>query len=166
MQMIGSPTKLLVHELQEPAEPHTHRATDPAQRDALQQELLNERPLLLWDDMIFWIQDKGPATSPTAMILFTTMNVAVSLEPRRSALGTCFSCRHNALIGLPSSQTRFRAQRSMNVTRALPGSHHLPLYSPDLNPIEQDFATLKKLRKYHDQTTLALLIKSYKYHGA
>jgi len=124
MQMIGSPTKQLVHELQEPPEPHPHRATDPAQRDALQQESLNERPLLLRDDMIFWIQDKDPTTSPTAMILFATMNVAVPLEPRRSALGTCFSWRHAALIGLPSSQIRFKAQRSMNLPRALPGSHH------------------------------------------
>jgi putative transposase len=36
----------------------------------------------------------------------------------------------------------------------------LPLYSPDLTPIEHDFAALKKIREYHDQDTLANLIKT------
>lgn len=38
----------------------------------------------------------------------------------------------------------------------------LPPYSPDLNLIEHDFATLKKLREYHDRDTLDHLIKMYK----
>jgi transposase len=37
----------------------------------------------------------------------------------------------------------------------------LPPYSPDLNPIEHDFAALKKIREYHDQETLDNLIKTY-----
>ena len=37
----------------------------------------------------------------------------------------------------------------------------LPPYSPDLNPIEHDFATLKKLREYHEQDTLDALIRTY-----
>lgn len=42
----------------------------------------------------------------------------------------------------------------------------LPPYSPDLNPIEHDFATLKKLREYHEYDTLDHLIQTYKYQGA
>jgi transposase len=38
----------------------------------------------------------------------------------------------------------------------------LPPYSPDLNPIEHDFATLKKLREYNEHDTLDPLIKTYK----
>jgi len=42
----------------------------------------------------------------------------------------------------------------------------LPPYSPDLNPIEHDFATRKQLREYNEQVPLDALIKSYKYQGA
>jgi transposase len=38
----------------------------------------------------------------------------------------------------------------------------LPPYSPDLNPIEHDFATLKKLREYNEQVPLDDIIKTYK----
>jgi putative transposase len=38
----------------------------------------------------------------------------------------------------------------------------LPPYSPDLNPIEHDFATLKKIREYREQETLDSLIKTYR----
>ena len=39
---------------------------------------------------------------------------------------------------------------------------YLPPYSPDLNPIEQDFAILKKKRKVMSQgTTLDQLVASY-----
>lgn len=38
----------------------------------------------------------------------------------------------------------------------------LPPYSPDLNPIEHDFAALKKRREYQEQDTLDHLIKTYK----
>lgn len=39
----------------------------------------------------------------------------------------------------------------------------LPPYSPDFNPIEQDFAALKKRREYQDQTTLEEIVKAYNY---
>lgn len=38
----------------------------------------------------------------------------------------------------------------------------LPPYSPDLNPIEHDFATIKKLREYREHETLDHIIKTYK----
>ena len=38
----------------------------------------------------------------------------------------------------------------------------LPPYSPDLNPIEHDFATLKKLSEYNEQATLDHIIQTYK----
>ncbi len=37
----------------------------------------------------------------------------------------------------------------------------LPPYSPDLNPIENDFATIKCLREYNEHATLDALIRSY-----
>jgi len=42
----------------------------------------------------------------------------------------------------------------------------LPPYSPDLNPIEHDFATLKRLREYNEHESLETLVKTYKYQGA
>lgn len=38
---------------------------------------------------------------------------------------------------------------------------YLPPYSPDLNPIEHDFANLKKIREYNEQTSLDSLVKMY-----
>ncbi len=38
----------------------------------------------------------------------------------------------------------------------------LPPYSPDLNPIEHNFAALKKLREYNEQATLDHIVKTYK----
>jgi transposase len=37
----------------------------------------------------------------------------------------------------------------------------LPPYSPDLNPIEHDFATLKRQREYREQESLDTLLKTY-----
>jgi transposase len=37
----------------------------------------------------------------------------------------------------------------------------LPPYSPDLNPIEHDFATLKRIREYNEHATLDNLIQTY-----
>lgn len=34
-------------------------------------------------------------------------------------------------------------------------------YSPDLNPIERDFAVLKKRREYQEQATLDDIVKAY-----
>ena len=38
----------------------------------------------------------------------------------------------------------------------------LPPYSPDLNPIEHDFATLKCRREYDEHATLDSIIRAYK----
>jgi hypothetical protein len=38
----------------------------------------------------------------------------------------------------------------------------LPPYSPDLNPIEQDFATLKKIREYNHEKSIDDIIKMYR----
>ncbi len=37
----------------------------------------------------------------------------------------------------------------------------LPPYSPDLNPIENDFATIKRLREYNAHASLDALLRSY-----
>ena len=38
----------------------------------------------------------------------------------------------------------------------------LPSYSPDLNPIEHDFATLKRICEYNEHATLDTIISAYK----
>lgn len=42
----------------------------------------------------------------------------------------------------------------------------LPPYSPDFNPIEHDFATLKRQREYREQDSLDILVKTYRSFGA
>jgi len=37
----------------------------------------------------------------------------------------------------------------------------LPPYSPDFNPIEQDFATIKKNREYHETASLDEIVRAY-----
>ena len=37
----------------------------------------------------------------------------------------------------------------------------LPPYSPDLNPIEQDFAIIKKIRSFSDNSAIDYIMKSY-----
>jgi len=39
----------------------------------------------------------------------------------------------------------------------------LPPYSPDFNPIEQDFAALTKHREYHETASLEEIVKAYQY---
>ena len=38
----------------------------------------------------------------------------------------------------------------------------LPPYSPDYNPIEHDFANIKRYREYHPETALSDIIQMYK----
>src|SRR5262245_46829558 len=121
--MLGGRLKPLDHELHEPPEPDTHRTTDPAQRDSFQQQSFNQRTLLLGNQMIFWIADKGPATHFAAVILFAGMNVTISFIPCGSTLGTCFSHDHSTYLGLPLP-ILVLAKSSRNLTRALPGSHY------------------------------------------
>ena len=37
----------------------------------------------------------------------------------------------------------------------------LPPYSPELNPIEKDFANIKRIRQYNAQTSIDDIIKVY-----
>ena len=37
----------------------------------------------------------------------------------------------------------------------------LPPYSPELNPIEKDFATIKRIRQYNAETSIDEIIKMY-----
>ena len=42
----------------------------------------------------------------------------------------------------------------------------LPPYSPDFNPIEHDFATLKRQREYRELDSVDTLVKTYQSFGA
>jgi len=88
--MIGNSTRLFFQELQKLSEPYAHSTTAPTQRDSFQQESLNERPLLLRDDMVLRDQDKGSATHFAAVILFAGMDVTISFIPRGSTSGHAF----------------------------------------------------------------------------
>jgi hypothetical protein len=71
--------KAFHHEIQEPAEPNSYHAADPAQGNSFQQQSLNHHPLRVRDDVIFWNQDEGPSTDLTLMVLFARVNAAVPL---------------------------------------------------------------------------------------
>jgi len=79
--MCGRCPEPLDYTRQEPLQTNAHRAADPTQRDTFPEPPLNEAALLLRPHVIFWMQDKGPATPLAAVILFAGMHMAVSLEP-------------------------------------------------------------------------------------
>src|SRR5712692_11360760 len=99
--MLGCRLEPCDHKLQEPLKTDAHRAADPTQRDSLQEEAFNQRALFRGDHRIVWSKNKGPATQFTAVILFPGMDMAVSLKPYCSTLGTCYSQGHNLLLDLP-----------------------------------------------------------------
>jgi len=67
--------------LQQPPETDAYGTTDPTQRDSLQEEAFNQCPLFFGDHNIVRRKNKGPAAHFAAVILFTRVNMPVSLEP-------------------------------------------------------------------------------------
>ena len=56
-----------------------------------------------------------------------------------------------------------KTQRTKELIEATGASLlYLPPYSPDYNPIEHDFANLKKLRQYNKDKSLEEIIDMYK----
>lgn len=66
------------------------------------------------------------------------------------------------VVGMDNAAFHKSALTQTLITRTGAPLLLLPPYSPDLNPIEHDFAALKKRREYQEQETLDSLIKTYK----
>src|SRR6185436_4885360 len=80
IQAIMGRPKLSDPELQQPLKPTAHRAASAAQRDVFHAHPFTEPALFLSDHSIVWIRGKDPTTLLAAVVLFTGMNVAVSLN--------------------------------------------------------------------------------------
>ena len=77
--------------------------------------------------------------------------------------GLCKELRPNSTIILDNAA--FHSTTKLNEMAKRLGHNilFLPPYSPDLNPIENDFAVLKKQNKMQN-TTIDNLIKNYRYY--
>ena len=78
--MIGTGRKALDHKVQEPCKTDAHRPTNPAERDALTQQVLDQRALLMQNAAVSGVGYKLASACLALMILFTAVNMAVLLE--------------------------------------------------------------------------------------
>jgi hypothetical protein len=80
MEVIGTLRKAFHHKVQQPRETDTYRTTAPAQRDALTQQVFNQRALLLSNDVVFWAGHKLAPTRFALMMLFAGASMAIILS--------------------------------------------------------------------------------------
>jgi hypothetical protein len=78
--------KAFHHKVQQPRETDTYRTTDPAQRDALTQQVFNQRALLLSNDVVFRAGHKLAPTRFALMIRFAGASMAIFLVVIRLTL--------------------------------------------------------------------------------
>src|SRR5262245_19627035 len=83
--MIGTGGKALDHQVQEPREADPNRPTDPAQGDALAQQVLDQHALLASHDALFGAGYKLASACLALVVLLATVYMAVFLELHRSA---------------------------------------------------------------------------------
>jgi hypothetical protein len=86
MEVIGTRRKAFHHKVQQPRETDAHGPTDPAQRDALAQQVFNQRALLIRNDMAFGAGHKLASTCFALMILFASASMAIFLVSVRLTL--------------------------------------------------------------------------------
>lgn len=100
-----------------------------------------------------------------APVLFEgTCNTALFNAWLEQQLCPLLHAQHGVVMDNVSFHKRAKTQALIHATGA--SLLFLPPYSPDLNPIEHDFATLKRLREYNEHESLETLVKTYKYQGA
>jgi hypothetical protein len=87
MQVIGTRRTAFHHQVQKPRETDTYRTTDPAPRDALAQQVFNQRALLVRNDVVFGAGHKLASTRFALMILFAGASMAIFLVLVRLTLG-------------------------------------------------------------------------------
>jgi len=98
MEVVGTRRKALHHKVQQPRETDTYRTTNPAQRDALAQQVFNQRALLVRDDVVFGAGHKLASTLFTLMILFAGAGMAIFLVLVRLTLWTPIYHDHSWLL--------------------------------------------------------------------
>jgi hypothetical protein len=86
MEMIGTRRNACYHNVQQPRETDSHRTTDPAQRDALAQQLFNQRALLVRNDVAFGAGHTLASTRLALMMLFASASMAILLVSARLTL--------------------------------------------------------------------------------
>ena len=84
--------------MQQPRETDTYRTTDPAQRDALAQQVLNQRVLLVRNDVVFGAGHKLASTRFSLMILFAGARMAIFLVVVRLTLWARIDHDHGWLL--------------------------------------------------------------------
>jgi hypothetical protein len=94
MEVIRARRKALHHEVQQPGATDAHRTADPAQRDALTEQGLNQRALLVRSDGGIGVRTELALTRFAVMILFTMAGLAIFLVPLGSTRWTRFSDDH------------------------------------------------------------------------
>jgi hypothetical protein len=98
MQVIGTRRKAFHHKVQKPRETDTYRTTDPAQRDALAQQVFNQRALLVRNDVVFGAGHKLASTRFALMILFAGASMAIFLVLVRLTLWARIYHEHSWLL--------------------------------------------------------------------
>jgi hypothetical protein len=84
--------------VQQPRETDTYRTTDPAQRDALAQQVFNQRALLVRNDVVVKAGHKLASTRVAVMMLFAGVRMAISLVSGRLTLWAGISYDHSWLL--------------------------------------------------------------------
>jgi hypothetical protein len=110
MEEIGTRRKAFHHTVQQPRETDTYRTTDPAQRDALTQQVFNQRALLLSNDVVFGAGHKLAPTRFALMMLFTGASMDIFLVVVRLAFRPCIYHDHSWLLTSAVLVTRLGQQ--------------------------------------------------------
>jgi hypothetical protein len=98
MQAIGTRHKAFHHEVQQPRERDTYRTTDPARRDALAQQVFNQRAPLVRNDVVVKAGHMLASTCVALMILFAGVRMAIPLVLARLTLWAGISYDHSWLL--------------------------------------------------------------------
>jgi hypothetical protein len=98
MEMIRKGLEALDQETQEPLEVDTHRTTDAAQRDPLDQQVFDECSGVSRDEVLFEAVDKLTAAGMALMVLFAVVDVAIFLVLGRLTPWTHVSGDHRLLL--------------------------------------------------------------------
>jgi transposase len=96
-----------------------------------------------------------------APLLFTG-HCNAELFNRWLAQVLCPLWRAEHVVGMDNGPFHKQAQTKPLIAPRGATLLYLPPYSPDLYPMEKDFATLKKLREYNAHDSLDTLIKVYR----
>jgi hypothetical protein len=94
MGVIGTGGTAFYRKVQELCEANAYSPTDPAERDALVQQVLDHCALLVSHNVVFGAGHKLASAGLALMMLFAAVNMAVFLELWRATLWACVSDDH------------------------------------------------------------------------